>query len=332
MPSVVLDSTNLDAIVADATGEPPKAPDAPEVKAAEDKPAEKPAKAEEVDENGLTDKEREVFGKRFDALVGKKHRQMKEAEEFAAENYNMRRLAEKEAEAKDREIARLKAIADQAKPADDGKPKREDFQSDEAYRDKLDDWRVDQKFKAREAEAAKERQERVTASAVSQIARAKELVPDYTEKTEAADYIVPPNIGRLMLESAKFAEFGYYFAEHPEELGRLAILNSEKSLLEFRKLESTLAPFSAKSQVEKVNSGKDDSPTPSQNGDKPSSTVKAVSDAGSVPSKPRAAAPIIPLNSGTASVEKDESEMSGREALQKWQRDRGINLNKRSRH
>jgi hypothetical protein len=86
------------------------------------------------------------------------------------------------------------------------------------------------------------------------------------------------------------------------------------------KIESNIQPFSK----EKAQNGA----TPSTNGSKPSS------DTGTVPSQPRAAAPVIqPLNVGSSSqVEKDPRRMSYAETRAKFEKEKGINLSRRSRH
>jgi len=165
--------------------------------------------------------------------------------------------------------------------------------------------------------------------AASRIAHALEVVPDYREVTGACDWVTPPAVAGYMQESEMFAELGYYLAQHPEAREKLTGLTPAKQLVEIGKIESTLQPFST-AKVEKVTNGV--KPSPSSNGAEPSHAEPTASDTGIAPSKPRAAAPIKPLTSGSAVVEKPESEMDGREALAKWQRSRGVNLNRRSRH
>lgn len=343
--TVVLDSNNLEAIIADATGEgietptdvqPPStaegAKDAPV--AAKDTPQESAERTEDSaddveGEDGLTPRQKRDLTQKMQTAIGKKHRALKDAEEFAAEQYNEKRLAEQRAEAQQREIDRLKQQLQGNKPAETDKPKRDNFETQEAFDDALTDWKVDQKFKEREAAAAKAHMDQIMANAQASVARALELVPDYEEKTAAADYIVPGQVAGLMQESPLFAELGYHFAEHPEELARLAITPPERLKVEFRKIESTVQPFAATPKATaKVENGQDASPTPSQNGAKPSTETVVTP-----PSKPRAAAPITPLSSGSAvQVEKPEREMTAQEAMADWQRKRQVNLTRRQRH
>src|SRR5271154_3092167 len=112
--TVVLDSHNLEEIVKDATGEGLERPVEPE------KPVEKvEAKAKDVKEpeddkddvegeDGLTPHQKRELTQKMQVAIGKKHRALKDAEEFATEQYNERRLAEQRAEAFQNEINALK--------------------------------------------------------------------------------------------------------------------------------------------------------------------------------------------------------------------------------
>lgn len=337
MGTVVLDSTNLDAIVADAVGEPitpeekvksdevvPDSlePDKAESKKTEDNPEAKAEDEDEAeDENGLSAEDRKGLTAKMQRAIGKKHRQLKEAEEFAAAQYSERRMAEQKAEQIERELARLKAQV-QPEKVESSKPARENFQTDDAYRDAMDDWRVDQKFAAREAQLnqqrEQERQAQVMEQAKARIATALELVPDFQEVTEAADLEVPGHIAGYMQKSELFAELGYHFAKHPDVLTQLQKLPRDEALVQVGKIESKLQPFSAS---DPKTQGK------GTNGTEPST------ETGTSPSKPRAAAPITPLSSSSAmQVQKDESEMTTREAIAAWQKRTHANLGRRQRH
>lgn len=330
MPTVVLDSSNLDAVLADATGEvlevAPETEEAAEVDA-DEKPEKK--EAEEVDdvegEDGLTPRQKRDLTQKMQSAIGKKHRMLKEAEEFAAAQYSERRMAEQRAEQVERENARLQAQLKGSTPekADTGKPTRENFQTDAAYQDAIIDWQVDQRFKSRLAEETQrheaEQQAQVMTQARARIATALELVPDFQEVTEAADLEVPPHVAGYMQKSELFAELGYHFAKNPDDLTRLQKLPRDEALVALGKIESKLQPFAVAS----------DSGTKAKvtNGTEPSTETD------SRPSKPRATAPITPLSSGSAmQVQKDESEMTTREAIAAYQKRTHANLGRRQRH
>jgi hypothetical protein len=312
---------------AEAKGEKPKVETKPESKS-EGKPEDDDVEGED----GLTPRQKREFTTQMLKAIGKKHAQLKEAEEFAAAQYNEKKLADQRAENLQRQLDQLKTQTS-AKPADpnEGKPQREKFETEEAYRDAMDDWRVDQKFKAKEAEAAQKREqeriEEIKATASARITKALELVPDFQEVTEAADIQVPPHIAGYMQESEMLAELGYHFAKHPDVLERLAKMNPMRALVEVGKIESKLEPFKPTSddKGEKASNGAEPSKTGSAKSADPSKT-------GTTPSQSRA--PVItPVTSSSASqVEKSPQEMNIRETIATWQKKRGVNLERRKRH
>src|SRR5690349_13161998 len=112
--TVVLDSNNLEAVIKDATGEglapvelpmdSGQAPKEVEKSAVEAKEAPKEAAKEPVEEpddiegdDGLTPRQKRELTLKMQAAIGKKHRALKDAEEFAADQYSERRLAEQRA-------------------------------------------------------------------------------------------------------------------------------------------------------------------------------------------------------------------------------------------
>lgn len=340
--TVVLDSTNLDAIIADATGGPQEAQEKPAEPAKSEEGAKQEgeavaapeaSEAVEEDENGLTEAQKRELTKKMQTAIGKKHRALKEAEEFAAEQYNERRLAESRAEQYEQEIARLKAqLEPKVELQKTDRPKRESFETQEAYEDAVADWKYAQRRAEEKAQeervAAERRQVQILEQAKARITRALEIVPDYQEVLEAAELPVPAHIAGYMQESELFAELGYHFAKHPDELRRLQELSQARALVEIGKIESKLQPF-APSTGAKASNG--DKPSPSD-GAKPS-TETGVSPAAATPSKPRAPAPITPISASSGrQVEKDEREMTAQEALAAWQKRRQVNLTRRQRH
>ena len=315
----VLDSNNLEAIIADATGEKPE--EKLEEKLLEVKPEEETDDIE--GEDGLTPRQKRELTQKMQAAVGKKHRALKEAEEFAAEQYNEKRLAEQRAENLQRELERLKTQAEPPKETPK-EPKRENFKTDEEYQDARIDWKADLKYQEKEAERQKaleaERQAQIAALAAERITKARELVPDFDEVVSEVDTPVPPYIAGYMQESEMFAELGYHFAKHPEELKRVASLNPARALVEVGKIESRLTPFS-------VGDGTKAEKETKTNGDKP----KPSTETGSVPSKPRA--PITPLSSASAvQVEKSPHERTYEEEKAAWAKRNKANFDKRQRH
>lgn len=323
---VVIDGSDLDAVLANARGEPIPVK---ETKPTEIKQEEAKAEIEPDEETGLTEEEKKTYTDKMLKTIGKKHRAQKEAEEFAQTQFNEKKLAEKRAEQLERENQRLKEQMNPPKIEEAPKePDRANFKTDKEYSDAMIDYRVDQKLREREAKehakAVEDRQREIEAEAQGRIAKAREIVPDFDEVMENADVEVPTNIAGYMQESDMFAELGYHFAKNPEVLENLAKLSPAKQLVAIGKIESTLKPFSEKS--EKVENGEKPSPKAEKpaNGETPSTNAKA--------SKARPE-PIKPLDTGSASqVEKPESEMDFKEVFAQWQKTHKVNLTKRRRH
>jgi len=367
MPVVVEDSESL---LRGMTGEKPQEPQAEEPEEGAESPGEEEAEAAdagedsrsgsadrdaeegekpEVDpddvegEDGLTPHQKAELTRSMQKAISKKHAQLREAEEFAADQYNRLRLAEERASRLERDNARLQAQFDELKKPDPeaGKPRREDFNSDETYRDAVDNWRVDKLFRQRDAERTRAdteaRQQELVARAQAMAERAKELVPDWQEKIEGVDAPVPPAIAGYMPKSDKFAELGYYFAEHPERLDELGKLDPDAQLVEIGKIESRLRAFGSKDGAAV------DEPSVSPraaNGSRPEKETESAGRSAATehragPSSPRVPkAPVFaPIPAGTgAQVEKELSAMSNREHINKWSKDHGWNPNLRKRH
>lgn len=295
---------------------------APEVKA--DPPKKDDATDDVEDAEGLTPRQKRELSATMLKAIGKKHREMREAEEFAAAQYNNRRMAEQESQTLRDELAKLKQPA---KVEEAKEPVRTNYASDAEYANALIDYRVDQKLKQKKDEEAQERaqaeQAAVLAAAEGRLAKARELVADFDEVTEK-DLGIPGHIAGYMQRSAMFAELAYHFGQHPEVIAELRKLHPAEALVELGAIKSTLRPFSA--QPEKVN-GHEPSAESKPNGVQPSTT-------GDSPSKPRGTAPVFaPLTSGsTSQVEKPPEQRNIREEIQAWQKKEGRNLNVRRRH
>ena len=334
MALVVLDSTNTAAVLADAQGvvEEQKAPTSakPEAKP-EDKPEAKPVEhEEEEDEHGTTEEQRKELSAKMLKAIGKKHRQMKEAEEFAAAQYNERKLAERRAAEMERRLMAMAQPETEKQP--EAKPERHKFATEEEYTDALSDWKVDQKFAQREAEAQAraqaEHQQAIIEAAKQRLATAIELVPDFKEVTESADVMIPPVVASYMQKSELFAELGYYFAKNPDVAVSLSKLAGDAQLVKVGKIEAMLKPFGEK-------------PTADTHGEKPSAkdgerkpAKPSIDETDFSQSKPRNAAPVIkPISSSDgAQVEVEPSDMNTRETIQAWQRQNKANLGLRRRH
>lgn len=327
--TVVLDSSNLAAVIADATGEPPEAP-ATEAASSKteaepaSKPTEKPVQAADELE-GLTEEERKTYTEKMRKSVAWRHGKMREAQEQAQRERQGRIAAEERAAATQRELEQLRGQKVEPKVEAPKEPKPEDFQTTEAYMAARVKWEVGQELarerrERQEADAAAERQ-RIMDAARERIAKAIELVPDYAEVTGSVDLAVPVHIAGYMQESEMFAELGYFFAQHPDELERISKLRPDRSLVALGKIESTLQPFAARSETE---------PKVEPNGDSP----KPSTAADGIPSRPRVSVPVIqPLTArGAPEVQPNESTLNGRQSVNAFEKRTGAALSRRQRH
>jgi hypothetical protein len=323
---------------------------APETKEAEAKPAEAATKPSEEDpddiegEDGLTPRQKRDFSASMLKAIGKKHRMMKEAEEFAAAQYNERRMAEQRAQAVERELAELRA---KAQPAPQSattdapeRPERAKFATDQEFLDAMIAWGVEEGLKKRAQEeaqrAAERRQAEVLEAAKGRIAKALEVVPDFEAVTRAADIEVPPLVAGYMQKSPMFAELGYHLAKNQDVLKSLAKLEPDEQLVTIGKIESTLKPFVV-AELKAGAAKESDGATPSSksastNGQR--SMTAPSEDTGTIPSRARDTAPVIrPLNgSGAAPAEIDPRDMNTRQMIDAWQRKHGANFSLRKRH
>lgn len=338
MAVVTIDSTDTAAILADAGIE----VEAPEPKD-EPKPVEKPADKgiagdeDDEDENGLTAEQRREFTDKMQKTISKKHRQMKEAEEFAADQYNGRRLAEQRAEQLERDL-----IAERAKsaPKEEAKthekPKREDFSNEYEFVDAMIQYGVDERLREKAAEDAKAKAESDKAERARQIGEridaARKAVEDFDEVVGAVETEIPPAVGTYMEQSDMIAELSYYFAKNPDVLVSLAKLTPHAQLVKVGKIESTLSPFGSQAKSDKT---QDDSKSSEAPNGRASQAAPSESDTGNAPSKPRGkAAPVItPLDgTGSAGFQKDSKDMNIREAIEDYQKRNKANLGMRKRH
>jgi hypothetical protein len=340
MSITVLDSTDLTGILADAgvTLEEPAPPISPSKDAAA-----VPAPAEHDDpddlegDDGLTPREKRELTDKMQRAIGKKHRAVKEAEEFAAAQYSERKLAEQRAEAAQREIAELKAKLAPPKQAQQeaAQPERQNFASEAAYVDAMIQFHVDKRLaeKAEEDRQASEKRqydERIE-TAKTRILRAVELVPDFEDVVMANDSQLSPEIGTYLEESEMVAELTYYFAKNPDVLVSLEKLSPHSRLVKIGKIESMLTPFEPVKEAQ--HGDKPSNATPNGKGSKPAPSEDT--ETGIDLSKPRSkSAPVFaPLDgTGSAGIQKDSKDMNIRESINEFAKRNQTNLTSRKRH
>jgi hypothetical protein len=310
------------------------------------KTEEKPTEGETTDaddiegEDGLTPRQKREFTGAMLKAIGKKHRMMKEAEEFAAAQYSERRLAEQRAAVIERELAELKAKAQptQETTSEATKPERAKFATDQEFLDAMIAWGVEEQLKKRAQEEAKQAEQQHIEEMLS-IARQKSaLVPDFADALQQAatlDIRIPPIIYDYMLQTEMGAELSYHLAKNPEVVKSLWKLQPAQQLVTIGKIEGTLKPFEA--AAAKGGSKDTDGATPSSksastNGQQ--SRTAPSEETGTSPSRARDAAPVIrPLNgSGASPAEVDPRDMNTREMINDWQKKHRADFSLRKRH
>lgn len=338
----VLDSTNLEAIIKDATGEglaPAKNEGATDDKTA--KVDDKAAVVEDPDdiegEDGLTPREKRDLSAKMQKAVSKRTRMLREAEDFAAEQYRERRHAEQRAEQLERELQTTRATpkTESAVAEAPKKPDRKDFKTDDEFRSAELKFAVDEALAKRDADAAaaqaEARQAQVLADAKARIAKAIDLVPDFQEVTEAADARIPDHIAGYMQESEMFAELGYFLAKNQDVVTALAKLSPAKQLVEIGKIEGKLLPFASAKDAKGSTNGEE--PKHDTDGKPPKAAPRAAGELAD-PSAARRAAPVItPISTnGAGSADMDLETGNVRDHIAEFARKRGANLLRRQRH
>lgn len=269
---------------------------------------EKAAPAAESDEDddgaGLPD----PIKKKIDRLIAKKHKAMKEAEEFGRDEARRALAAEARAEAAERQIAELRAKSGSgpatAKDIDSDEPKPEDFKTVGEYTRALTKYEVDKAAKkAGEASKKQSEQDKQQAQADERAGafakRQSEFMkatPDYEEVVEGADFEVPNVAMQYLVESEVGPQLAYHLAKNPDVADRLRNLSPGRVLAELGKLE---IQFEKKPEAAK-----------------PAEAARTVS---------KAPPPITPLEGKTTPVVKDPAQMSFAElrALREQQKREG---------
>jgi hypothetical protein len=218
--------------------------------------------------------------------IGKKHRQMKEAEEFARERDREAAVAEARVAELERQLnSDRKSGPAQAKS--EGAPNPEDFKTVAEYADALVEYKMEQRLQKTRQEALQKQQadneQQSKSEFVKRIEKTREQITDYDDVVDGTDMIVPPHVAQHIVESDIGPLLGYHLAKNPAEVERLSKLSPIRAIAELGKLEAKLE---AKSEA------------------------KAEAKA---PIVSKAPSPIVPLESGSTVVVKDPSKMNFQE-------------------
>jgi hypothetical protein len=234
--------------------------------------------------------------------IDKKHRQMKEAEEFARSEALRAMAAERRAEQLQQQLeAAQKSGPAPAKSEVPKEPKPDDFATVAEYTDALVTYRVDQRLRdeqtKREREAAEREHEARQREFGKRLNEAKAKHGDFEDVLASIKGTelerVHSDVTEYIQESDQGGELLYHLAKNPDVLDRLRKLSPRKAVAELGKLEAKWeAPAPAKEET----------PTLSEVA---LPTARPVS---------KAPAPIAPIDSsGIAPVAKKPDEMSVQE-------------------
>lgn len=249
---------------------------APEAKVEPEAPKVEPAK-ESPKVEAVVDPEDEVaekrpkIARRFSELTGQRDAAKAEM------------LAEKtRAEAAERERDELRAKLNPPPKIEtpaiaDGKPKPEDFKDAFEYAEALADWKVEERF------AAKEKTEQETKAKTEHEGRVKvwqtrqadfrTATPDYEETINKSTAQVSNQVRDAIVESEMGPQLLYYFGKNPQEAERLRPMSVIGALRELGKIEAKLEVAKPAAEVKE---------------EKPAAQIS------------QAAAPINPLKGGNA--------------------------------
>lgn len=169
----------------------------------------------------------------------------------------------------------------EAKPVDNGEPRRESFDSYEGYLEARAEWRADQKV----AQALKAHSERFTQERAAQseqeaakrfrdhAAKVAAEIEDFEDVMAASDAPMSREMATAITRSGEMGpRIAYHLAKNPDEARRIAALDPAEQAMEIGFLkasvskEPTKKPSKAPAPIEPVKSGKsgndDDMPDP----------------------------------------------------------------------
>jgi hypothetical protein len=216
-------------------------------------PSAKP-KAEEPSEDDLPERARKV--------IGKKHREMKEATEFAELQRKLRLDAEKRVKELEAELAgKGKPKPEDPKPtrAAGEEPKPEDFPNVAAYARAFAVWDREQADteKARKQSEAEEttRQSKASETWATRLAAVEEEIPDFHHVVSEA-FAREKDVAKSVLESIQDSELGphllYHLAMNAKDRATFMSLNAERAIKFLGRLEATIEAERAKPKAEEA--------------------------------------------------------------------------------
>lgn len=141
----------------------------------------------------------------------------------------------------------------QPAPADDGAPKREQFQTYEEFIEARADWRAEQRASETVRKALEESKKSETESKTraeqdktakewnAKVDTARDDIEDFDEVCAESQAVVTQPMSAAILESDKGAHIAYYLAKNPQEAERISKLSPSKQAAAIVALEDKVA-------------------------------------------------------------------------------------------
>jgi hypothetical protein len=193
-------------------------------------------------------------------IIAKKHREMREAQEFATGEGRRAIEAERRAEQLQREIDALKGKksdgpnTDDASGSDPDEPKPGDFKTVGEYTRALVKYEAKKAGETGKAKAEQSKQQERANEVVGEFVKRqdafKAATPDYEDVVGGTELIIPNIAMQYLIESDVGPQLGYYLAKNPDEVTRLQKLSPSRCLAELGKLETKLEKPAAPAKVD----------------------------------------------------------------------------------
>lgn len=156
-----------------------------------------------------------------------------------------KRIAKAEAKAERRVLRTLERVMPQREQqpapqqAQDAKPTRREGETDDAYLDRLTDWKLDQRDSKAKQERAQESQKSLAKKTDAIYAEAQK-VPGFDREAFDDLPLTRPMVEALV-DSDQAAKLMAYMASNPDDIARIATLSEARQAAELGKLEAKLA-------------------------------------------------------------------------------------------
>jgi multidrug efflux pump subunit AcrA (membrane-fusion protein) len=188
--------------------------------------------------------------KSFKALAEKRAEEIAEAERFAEQQFNERRLVEERERRLQAELTELKRGAPEApKEPELKKPDPQKFYDDKGqfkafeYAEELAAYSANKAVADDRAKFAEEQRQIQAAEAAriaeERVAETRKKHPDFLAVMNEANVETHPQLLQYLSASEHIGEVSYYLAKHPEYLQRINKMNPLRAIAEVGKLELT---------------------------------------------------------------------------------------------